>query len=96
MSAKWTLPLTGGSVARWLRRFTLKSLEALVEVNSQAVCEAIERQRLARLTLDVDGSVITTGATVSWAFRGFNPHHRKDPSYSLLAHLAQTGHILRV
>jgi len=34
---------------------------------------------------------------VGWAFRGFNPHHRKDPSYyPLLAHLAQTGHILRV
>ena len=32
-----------------------------------------------------------------WAFRGFNPHHRKDPSYyPILAHLAQTGHILRV
>jgi hypothetical protein len=34
---------------------------------------------------------------VGWAFRGFNPHHRKDPSYyPLLAHLAQTGHILRL
>ncbi len=30
-------------------------------------------------------------------YRGFNPHHRKNPSYySLLAHLAQTGHILRL
>ena len=30
-------------------------------------------------------------------FRGFNPHHRKDRSYyPLLAHVAQTGHILRV
>lgn len=85
------------SVARWLRRFTFKSLQALVEINSQIVCEAIERERLSRLTLDIDGSVITTGATVSWAFRGFNPHHRKDPSYyPILAHLAQTGHILRV
>ena len=38
-----------------------------------------------------------TGATVGWAFRGFNPHHRKDPSYyPLLAHVAQTGHILRL
>src|SRR2546428_8109133 len=37
-----------------------------------------------------------TVATVAWAFRGFNPHHRKEPSYyPLLAHLAQTGHILR-
>src|SRR5262249_35864347 len=32
-----------------------------------------------------------------WAVRGFNPHHRKARSYyPLLAHVAQTGHILRV
>jgi hypothetical protein len=85
------------SVARWLKRFMHKSLRALVELNSQMVCEAIEKQSLARLTIDIDGSVITTGASVAWAFRGFNPHHRKDPSYyPILAHLAQTGHILRV
>ena len=85
------------SVARWLKRFTHKSLMALVEINSQIVCEAIEKEKLGRLTLDIDGSVITTGASVSWAFRGFNPHRRKDPSYyPILAHLAQTGHILRV
>jgi hypothetical protein len=41
--------------------------------------------------------VVRTGATVGWAFRGFNPHHRKYPSYyPLLGHVAQTGHILRV
>jgi Transposase DDE domain group 1 len=85
------------SVARWLKRLTHKSLQALVQINSEIVCDAIERERLGRLTVDVDGSVITTGATVAWAFRGFNPHHRKDPSYyPILAHLAQTGHILRV
>jgi hypothetical protein len=85
------------SVARWLKRFTHKSLQALVEINSQIVGAAIEKEKLGRLTLDIDGSVITTGASVSWAFRGFNPHHRKDPSYyPILAHLAQTGHILRV
>jgi hypothetical protein len=85
------------SIARWLKRFTHKSLKALVEINSQMVCEAIEKQSLSRLTFDIDGSVITTGASVAWAFRGFNPHHRKDPSYyPILAHLAQTGHILRV
>lgn len=85
------------SVARWLKRFTHKSLRALVEINSQMVYEAIEKQSLARLTIDIDGSVITTGASVAWAFRGFNPHHRKAPSYyPILAHLAQTGHILRM
>lgn len=85
------------SVARWLKRFTRESLKGLAEINSQIVCEAVTKEELGRLTLDIDGSVITTGASVSWAFRGFNPHHRKDPSYyPILAHLAQTGHILRV
>ena len=85
------------SVARWLKRFGHKSLEAWVEINSQIVCAAIEKEKLGRLTLDIDGSVITTGASVSVAFRGFNPHHRKNPSYyPILANLAQTGHILRV
>ena len=80
------------SVARWLKRFTHKSVMALVEINSQIVGEAIEKQSLARLTFDIDGSVITTGATVAWAYRGFNPHHRKDPSYyPILAHVARTG-----
>lgn len=85
------------SVARWLKRFTEQSLQGLVELNSQMVYEAIEQQSFPRLTLDIDGSVITTGAQVQWAARGFNPHHRKDPSYyPILAHLAQSGHILRL
>lgn len=85
------------SVSRWLKRFTEDSLQALVELNSQMVSEAIQKQCMPRLTLDIDGSVISTGGSVEWAYRGFNPHHRKDPSYyPILAHLAQTGHILRV
>jgi hypothetical protein len=59
--------------------------------------EALARLDLPRVTIDVDGSVIRTGATVGWAFRGFNSNHRKDPSYyPLLAYVAQTGHILRL
>src|SRR5947209_4696952 len=55
----------------------------------------LRRLGLPRLTIDVDGTVIRTGGQVAWAFRGFNPHQRKDPSYyPLLAHLAQTGQIL--
>ena len=66
-------------------------------LNRDLVTEALARLDLPRVTIDVDGSVIRTGATVGWAFRGFNPHHRKDPSYyPLLAHIAQTGHILRL
>src|SRR4029079_12453615 len=52
------------SVSRWLKRFTQKSLGALAEINSEMVCEAIEKEKLGRLTLDIDGSVITTGPAV--------------------------------
>ena len=85
------------SVSRWLKRFTMQSMQALIELNSQIVSEAIEREQLGRLTIDVDGTVLTTGSSVAWSFRGFNPHKRKHHSYyPIIAHLAQTGHILRV
>ena len=72
-------------------------LSPLVQRNHALVIDAIARLALRRLTIDVDGTVVRTGATVGWAFRGFNPHHRKDPSYyPLLARVAETGHILRV
>src|SRR5215468_3786366 len=88
---------TRRTVADWLRQFTQETLAPLVALNRDLVTEALARLALPRVTIDVDGSVIRTGATVGWAFRGFNPHHRKDPSYyPLLAHVAQTGHILRV
>src|SRR6059036_1727421 len=88
---------TRRTVADWLRQFTQETLAPLVALNRDLVTAALARLDLPRLTIDVDGSVIRTGATVGWAFRGFNPHHRKDPSYyPLFAHVAQTGHILRL
>lgn len=88
---------TTRTVANWLRQFTQTTLRPLVQLNHAVVTDAIVQLRLARLTIDVDGTVVRTGPTVAWAFRGFNPHHRKDLSYyPLMAHLAQTGHILRL
>jgi hypothetical protein len=88
---------TARTMGNWLRQFTQRTLAPLVQLNHDLVIDALTRLGLPRLTIDVDGTVVRTGATVGWAFRGFNPHHRKDPSYyPLLAHVAQTGHILRV
>ena len=88
---------TARTVAHWLKRFTQRHVAALRQLNEEIVAEELTRLELPRLTLDVDGTVIRTGGKVAWAFRGFNPHHRKDPSYyPLLAHVAQTGHILRL
>ena len=81
---------TARTVGNWLRQFTQATLAPLVQLNHDLVTDAVKRLALPRLTIDVDGTVVRTGATVGWAFRGFNPHHRKDPSYyPLLAHLAQ-------
>src|SRR5881628_3851274 len=88
---------TAHTVSNWLKQFTRATLAPLIHLNRDLVIEAITKLKLPRLTIDVDGTVVSTGATVQWAFRGFNPHHRKHLSYyPLVAHLAQTGHILRL
>src|SRR3989454_802666 len=86
---------TARTVANWLKQFTQRGVQALRMLNRDLLGAHLRRLRLARLTIDVDGTVISTGSQVAWAFRGFNPHQRKKPSYyPLLAHLAQTGQIL--
>src|SRR5437899_7741515 len=88
---------TARTVSNWLRRFTQETLRPLIRLNQDLVLDTLVRLDVPRLTLDVDGTIVRTGATVAWAFRGFNPHHRKDRSYyPLLAHVAQTGDSLRV
>ena len=85
------------TVAKWLKEFTQASLAALVRINNELLYDQIRQLGLRRLTIDVDGTVIRTGNKVAWAMHGFNPHHPKDRSYyPLLAHLAQTGQILRL
>jgi hypothetical protein len=85
------------TLSRWLKQFTYRSVRVLAELNTQLVSETLRKLRLRRVTLDVDGSIVSTGLQVAWAKRGFNPHHRKVPSYyPILAHVAQTGQILAV
>src|SRR6266481_6328790 len=67
---------TARIVGNWLRQFTQTTVAPLVQLNHDLVINAVKRLALPRLTIDVDGTVVRTGATVGWAFRGFNPHHR--------------------
>jgi hypothetical protein len=85
------------TLVRWLKRFGSTALLALETLLRDLVHEQIESARLARVTLDLDGTVLRTGAKVEGAARGFNPHHPKDCSYyPLTVHVAQLGQILRV
>ena len=69
------------TVSAWLRRLEGDDIERLSSLNAEFVAEELRRTGRRRLTLDVDGSVVSTGLKVEGAQRGFNPHHRKVPSY---------------
>jgi hypothetical protein len=88
---------TPRSVGRWLAAFRARDLPALQRVNALVAARAIVSAGLHRLTIDVDGSVVSTGLQVERAQRGFNPHRRKVPSYyPITAYEAQSGQLLRV
>ena len=86
------------TVRRWLKWFRGHSVEALRRLNAELIARVVGLYLRAQwLTIDVDGTVLSTGLQVAWAFRGYNPHHRKVPSYfPISAYLAESGHILRL
>lgn len=85
------------SAGRWLAKFDDHAIEGLHGWNEDIVAKGIQACGLRRLTLDVDGSVVSTGLTVEGARRGFNPHRRKVPSYyPITAYEANSGQVLRV
>jgi len=91
--ARIPTPRTPG---RWLGAFRAHHLPALRWVNASVAARTIAKAGLRRLTIDVDGTVVSTGMQVQWAQRGFDPHHRKVPSnYPITAYEAQSGQILR-
>ena len=88
---------TARTVGRWLSGFDQKALSGLSDLNESLTLSVIRELKLRRLTLDIDGSVVSTGLKVEGARRGFNPHRRKVPSYyPISAYEAQTGQVLAV
>lgn len=88
---------SGRTISRWLKRFSENTVDRLRALNASVVAMSVGALPIRTLTVDVDGTVVSTGLTVERAFRGFNPHHRKVPSYyPATAYLAETGHVLRV
>jgi hypothetical protein len=88
---------TARTLGRWLGAFRVRHLPPLQWVNGLVAARAIRHTGQRRLTIDVDGSVVSTGLQVAWAQRGYNPHRRKVPSYyPITAYEAQSGQVLRV
>ena len=80
-----------------LKQFTSESLKALAELNSDLVIERLTSLGLLKITIDLDGTVISTKGNPSWAFKGYNPIKKGAKSYfPLTAHIAETGHFLSI
>ena len=88
---------TERTLSRWLSSITEGVRERISVLMREIAYESTHVANLARVTLDLDGTVLRTGLCAEGAERGFNPHHPKDKSYyPLTAHLAQTSQILEV
>jgi hypothetical protein len=45
------------------------------KLNSELLHDQIGAMDLRRLTIDIDGTGISTGSKVAWVMGGYNPHH---------------------
>ena len=73
---------------RWLQAFTMTTGQRLQPINTAVIARVLATLGVRTWTIGVDGVVVSTGLQVERAFRGFNPHHRKVPSYyPIRAHL---------
>ena len=61
------------TLSRWLKRFRVKTVAALSRLNAQVVWDTFRDLSLRRATIDIDGTVVSTGLQVGWAMRGYNP-----------------------
>lgn len=88
---------TDRTLSRWLGQCGTPFRKALRSLQVELLGLTLQPLALPRVTIDIDGTVLSTGLTVERAFRGYNPHHRKVPSYfPITAHLAQTGHVVAI
>jgi hypothetical protein len=86
---------TDRSLGRALERMSWRTWPELSRLSLLVARASLQNIDGRRWTLDLDGSVLTTGLEVERAERGFNPHHRKNPSYyPIICTLAQTGHVI--
>jgi hypothetical protein len=80
-----------------LKQFASDSLKALIELNGELVIEKLQSLGLLEITIDLDGTVVSTKGHPTWALKGYNPIKRGASSYfPLTAHIAETGHFLTI
>jgi hypothetical protein len=80
------------TISRSLCQMETEGVEKVRELSRSLVIEGLKRERLARLTLDFDGSVQSTKGHAEGTAVGFNKNKKGARSYySLFCTVAQTG-----
>jgi hypothetical protein len=85
------------TISRTLSRMDRGSVENVRLVMRELVLERLMTERLPRVTLDFDGSVISTGRYAEGTAVGYNTHKKGERSYyPLFCTVAQTAQVLDV
>jgi len=85
------------TVCRSLCRMDRSSVENVRSLSREYVVSRVAAERLARVTLDFDGSVISTSRFAEGTAVGYNNKRKGERSYyPLLCTVAQTGQVLDV
>lgn len=85
------------TLSRRLSAATASQAEGAQSLSRALVLERLQREQLARVTLDFDGTVLSTRRHAEGTAVGFNPRRKGERSYyPLLATVAQTGQFLDV
>jgi hypothetical protein len=85
------------TVSRTLARMDRQSVAKLQELNRTLVLDRLQQERLARVTMDFDGSVISSGRYAEGLAVGYNAKKKGQRSYyPLFCTLAQSAQVLDV
>jgi hypothetical protein len=85
------------TISRSLSEFDERAIEAHHELNREQVISRVEREGLRRITLDFDGSVLSTKKHAEGSAVGFNKQKKGARSYyPLYCTVAQTGQVFDV
>ncbi len=85
------------TICRTLARMDRGSVENVRLLSREYVLLRLQAQRLARVTLDFDGSVIWTGRYAEGTAVGYNTHRKGERSYyPLFCTIAQSAQVLDV
>jgi hypothetical protein len=79
-------------ISRALKKMNEAEVEKLADLNCELVMERLRAENFPRLTVDFDGSVISTKGKYEGTAIGYNPQHKGWRSYyPLFCTIAQTG-----